>query len=113
MYGFQLLALVRRCRLARVLCVIDGLLEVGGELVLAVLLDGHEGWVLRTLLLRYYSYEVGVHSVGVVFLDVVASPECRRSEALYCPEEGGFPHEDLALAEDCGHARVPLAHGMS
>ena len=54
-----------------------------------------------------------MHSVGVVFLDVVASPEYRRSEALYGPEEGGLPHEDLALAEDCGHARVPLAHGMS
>ena len=48
---FQLPALVRRCRLTRALCVIDGLFEVGGELVLAVLLDGHEGWVLRTLLL--------------------------------------------------------------
>ena len=90
-YVFQLLAPVRRCCFTRALRVIDGLLEDACERVAAVLCDGHKGRVLRTLLFRHNGDEVGVLSVGKVLLNVVASPEYRRLEALEGPEEGGLP----------------------
>ena len=81
-YVFQLLAPVRRCCFTRALRVIDGLLEDACERVAAVLLDGHQGWVFRALLLRNDSYEVGVLSVGKVLLDVVASSDVLSTAAL-------------------------------